>query len=108
MDLFEGIYEENGFQRKLYKTHDGVCVSKLLLAYSILVNTEPKVMIRQRNPLSQYIFLLCTEGLHGLISQEVALGNIRGFSLCKNGPRLTNLLFADYRLLFCRVTQQEC
>ena len=45
------------------------------VSYSILVNGEPKGMIkptrgiRQGDPLSPFLFLLCTKGLHGLISQ---------------------------------------
>lgn len=53
-------------------------------------------------------FLLCTEDLHGLISQAARQGELTGYSLCKNGPKLTHLLFADNSLLFCRSTPQEC
>ena len=48
-----------------------VCVRTV--TYSILVNGEPKGLItpsrglRQGNPLLPFLFLLCTEGLHGLI-----------------------------------------
>ena len=61
-----------------------LCVTSI--SYSILVNGEPKRMIipsrgiRQGDPLSPFLFLLCTEGLHGLISKAVEQGDIRGFS----------------------------
>ena len=48
-----------------------VCVRTV--TYSILLNGEPKGLItpsrglRQGNPLLPFLFLLCTEGLHGLI-----------------------------------------
>ena len=35
-------------------------------------------------------------------------GDIHGFSLCRRGPKLTHLLFADDSLLFCRATEDEC
>jgi len=30
------------------------------------------------------------------------------FSLCRNGPKLTHLFFADDCLIFCRSTLEEC
>ena len=84
------------------------------ISYSILINGEPSHTIhpsrglRQRDPLSPYIFLLCTEGLHGLLTRAAASGDIRGISICRNEPRLTHLLFADNSLLFCRAMIQEC
>lgn len=36
------------------------------------------------------------------------VGQIRGISICRNGPRLTHLFFADDSLLFCRASLQEC
>ena len=88
------------------------CVT--IISYSVLVNGEPKGMIhpsrgiRQGDPLSPFLFLLCIEGLHGLISKAAANGDIRGYSLCRNSPCLTHLFFADDSLLFCRATNQEC
>ena len=35
-------------------------------------------------------------------------GKIEGFSLCRNGPKLTHLFFANDCLIFCRSTMEEC
>ena len=84
------------------------------VSYSVLVNGEPKGLItptwgiRQGDPLSPFLFLLRTEGLNGMIVQAANCGDIKGFALCRNGPRLTHLLFANDSLLFCRATDQEC
>ena len=64
--------------------------------------------IRQGDPLSPFLFLLCTEGLNGLINQASEHGHIKGYPLCRNSPRLTHLLFADDSLLFCKATIEEC
>ncbi|KAK4594829.1 hypothetical protein RGQ29_018523, partial [Quercus rubra] len=67
----------------------------------ILVNEEPKGLIHpsrriiQGDPLCPFLFLLCTESLHGIIKQVARRGEIKFFSLCKRGPRLTHMFFAD-------------
>ena len=54
--------------------------------YSILINGEPYGNIkasrglRQGDPLSPYLFLMCTEGLHGLIKKAASIGDIKGVS----------------------------
>ena len=89
-----------------------VCVKTV--TYSILVNGEPQGMIhptrgiRQGDPLLSFLFLLCIEGLHGIISKATSMREIIGFSLCKRDPKLTYLLFADDSLLFCKATDVEC
>ena len=88
------------------------CITTAL--YSILINGEPHGHItpsrglRQGDPLSPYLFLMCTEGLHGLIRSAANNGDIRGVSHCHNGPKLTHLLFVDDSLIFCRAKIEEC
>ena len=89
-----------------------VCVKTI--TYSIMFNGEPQGLIhptrgiRQGDPLSPFLFLLCIEGLNGLIQHAASVGEIKGFSLCRLGPALAYLLFADDSLLFCRATGDEC
>ena len=67
--------------------------------YSILINGEPCGHIiptkgfRQGDPLSTFLFLMCTEGLHGLISKAARNDGIRGVSICRFSPELTHLFF---------------
>lgn len=49
-----------------------------------------------------------TKGLHGLINKAITNGDIRGVSLCQNGPKLTHLLFVDESLIFYRAKESEC
>ena len=69
------------------------------VTYSILVNGEPKGHniptrgIRQGDPLSPYLFLLCSEGLNGLIEHALDRKHIKGVSLCRNGSKISHLLF---------------
>ncbi|KAK9988680.1 hypothetical protein SO802_028919 [Lithocarpus litseifolius] len=84
------------------------------VSYSILVNGESKGMIKpskglhQGDLLSPYLFLFCVEGLNALLRQAVVGGDIQGFSLCRNGPKLTHLFFAYNCLIFYKSTLEEC
>jgi ribonuclease HI len=88
------------------------CISTV--SYSLLINGEPTGNIipsrglRQGDPISPYLFLLCAEGLNGLLNKAASKGDIHGVSICRRGPKLTHLFFADDSLLFCRATQAEC
>ena len=84
------------------------------VSYSLLINGEPTRLItptrglRQGDPISLYLFLLCAEGLNGLLKTAANQGDIHGVSLCRRGPKITNIFFADDSLLFCRATRVEC
>ena len=107
----EGIMKKMGFRERWINLVMG-CVKTV--SYSVLVNEEPCGMIfptrgiRQGDPLSPFQFLLCTEGLNGLIKKAELQGDIHDYSLCRRGPKLTRLLFADDCLIFCRATMEEC
>ena len=58
--------------------------------------------------MSPFLFLLCTKGLHGLITNAAVDGDLRGFSICKQGPKLTHLFFVEDSLLFCKANSSEC
>ena len=88
------------------------CISSV--SYSILINGEPHGNIhpsrglRQGDPLSPYLFLLCAEGLHSLIKKAESNGDMQGVSLCRGGPKITHLFFADDSLLFTKATTTAC
>lgn len=86
--------EKMGFDRKCISLVMA-CISSV--SYSILVNGElrgnvkPSRGIRQGDPLSPFLFLLCSEGLNGLINKVVIDGKMRNFSLYKNGLQISHL-----------------
>ncbi|XP_075636519.1 uncharacterized protein LOC142608713 [Castanea sativa] len=110
-NFLEQLMRKLGFPEKWIHLIMG-CVKTV--TYTVLVNGEPRGTIqptrgiRQGDPLSPFLFLLCTEGLNRLIKRAECNGDIHGYSLCRRGPKLTHLLFADDSLLFYRSTMEEC
>ncbi|XP_056843438.1 uncharacterized protein LOC130495882 [Raphanus sativus] len=89
-----------------------VCVTSV--SYSFLINGAPqgKVMpsrgIRQGDPLSPYLFILCTEVLSGLCSNAQVSGILPGVKVARNCPPINHLLFADDTMFFTRTDQESC
>lgn len=81
---------------------------------SILWNGEPLNPfrplrgLRQGDPLSPYLFVLCMERLSAKINQRVSLNQWVGIKASKEGPCLSHLFFADYILFFGVATLSQC
>ena len=63
--------------------------------------------LRQGDPLSPTLFLICTEGLSALINRAVRNQLLTGISICRGCPRVTHLLFADDVILFYKASVKE-
>lgn len=71
-------------------------------------NIFPSRGIRQGDPFSLCLFLLCAEGFSTLIHEAARNQQINGISICRSCPLITHLLFVDDNLLFCKAKDQEC
>ena len=105
------VMEHLGFPNKLVSLISSYIST---VSYSVLLNGQPVGNIKptrglkQGDPLSPYLFLLCAIGLQELIKKAETNGDIRGVPICKNGPWVSHLFFADDSVLFCRAKVEEC
>ena len=83
------------------------------ISYSVLINgvahgcMTPTKGLCQGNPLSPYLFLLCTKGLMTLIVEAKRRRQIFGISSCKGSPIVAHLLFVDDSMIYCKASEQE-
>lgn len=81
------------------------------VSYSFLINGSPQGGIRptrgirQEDPLSPYIFILCSEVLSSLCDKALADGSLVGVRVSRANPAVNHLLFADDTMFFCRSNQ---
>ncbi|GAU31728.1 hypothetical protein TSUD_215290 [Trifolium subterraneum] len=66
---------------------------------------QPGKGIRQGDPMSPYIFVLCMDKLSHLIAEAVDGGNWQPIKAGRSGPFISHLMFADDLLLFGKATE---
>lgn len=62
----------------------------------------PSRGIRQGDPLSSYMFLICMEGLTALIHGHERRNLLMGIKIARGAPRLSHLFFADDSYIYCK------
>ena len=109
-DCLQQIMRKLGFHEKWISIVMR-CVSSV--KYAIWINGQsygqirPTQGLRQGDPLSPYLFIICAEGLSALLHCAAQRKAIRGVVASSRGPRISHLYFANDSLVFGRVTVSE-
>src|ERR1044072_535721 len=68
---------------------------------------KPGRGLRQGDPMSPYLFVLCMERLSVKIQSMVDMGIWKPITVSRNGPPISHMFFADDVLLFCEATTPQ-
>lgn len=74
--------------------------------FSIIINGVLSRRLRQGDPLSPYLFILCTKVLSRMLKRETRMDNLKGVQVSKGGTTLTHSLFADDLVVFRSASRQ--
>lgn len=108
--FLETLLERFGFDR-VWVRWIMACVNSV--SYSVLLNgashgfIKPERGLRQGDPLSPFLFILCAEALMNCLNNSVASGLLHGIGNGSTGPHVHHLLFVDDSLLLGRASPAE-
>jgi ribonuclease HI len=108
--FLEGMMAKMGFEQAWI---DLVMKCVRSVKYRVKVNRNlmepftPERGLRQGDPLSPYLFILCAEGLSVLLKKANEKGDIEGVRLCPGAPSINHLFFADDSLIVMKANARN-
>ncbi|PNY13870.1 ribonuclease H [Trifolium pratense] len=99
--------EAQKFFKELFCTNQQASSNTILWNGSKTEPFSPMRGLRQGDPLSPYLFVLCMERLGMMISSSVSNGSWKPMQITKDGTKLSHLFFADDVLLFAKANVSQ-
>ncbi|CAM8914220.1 unnamed protein product [Rhodiola kirilowii] len=109
-DFLENMLLRLGFEETwIHKIM--ICVRTV--TYVVRVNDDltetiiPSRGLRQGDPLSLYLFIICMEWLSARINKSMLERKFGGLKICRDAPNISHLFFADDSLIFLKARASE-
>ena len=109
-DFLEGVMRRMDFpmhwinlvMRCVTTVSFNVCVNAILVGPIV-----PNRGLRQGDPLSPYLFIICAGALTSLLRRSERIGDLNGIKVVVGAPSISCLLFTDDSLMFCNAKGSE-
>ncbi|XP_074315430.1 uncharacterized protein LOC141651628 [Silene latifolia] len=104
------VLEVMGFDVR-WVTNVMQCVQSV--SYEVLINGSPSEAfvpergLRQGDPISPYLFILCAEVLSSMLRRKVELGSLHGIRIAPQAPIVSHLFFADDSIIFAKANESQ-
>lgn len=107
--FIEHTLEDAGVPSKLIEVLRLVSSSscKLLWNREMTYEITPRRGLRQGDPLSLYLFVICIERLGHWFEEKVTEGRLKPERAARKGPGVSYLFFADELLLFSEAVEEH-
>lgn len=69
---------------------------------------NPQVGLRQGDPISPYLFIICMNVLSGLLIKAQEEGKLKGIKVARNALMINHLIYADDILVFFKADLESC
>ena len=87
------------------------CVSTVKYRFklngSLTEEVIPERGLRQGDPISPYLFMICVEAFSSMLNQADQNGSLEGIKICHGAPSFNHLLFADDSLILLKVSEDS-
>ncbi|GJU34942.1 ribonuclease H [Tanacetum coccineum] len=78
------------------------CVSSVSFSFNIngqvSGHVTPTRGLRQGDPISPYIFVMCAEVLSSMVRKSISEGHIHGVKVCRGAPEISHIANVDIRI----------
>ena len=106
----QAILKKMGFDEKIVRLFMA-CITtaryQISHAGQLFGHIIPERGLRQGDPLSSYLFIICTEGFSALLHEYERRRLLTGIQVARGAPHISHIFFADDSYIFSKASSED-